>query len=440
MATHDPTGRAFTGSPPVAHVLKYGDAPWLEALLQDWDALPEGTTTVYFYSHVHLDAWTDQRPLKDRFAEATYNFLADHWTKLDPTNPPLTAQREWPRFSVRKHNRITTEFTIPTVLADFLATQLGAPTGETTIADWGVCGYKLGDAQPLRTLKLVNIPKKWDEETIRQVFKQGFEIDLCRIEPCVDRRGNQLYNTWNTKHFNQWIVRTTSSVDVQSPYRLEEIPGGQALVFRFLPHQTLPTVMVDIPVTQGPGPPLTTGNQGGQPSYLDIAKGLVQVLENAQPIDPKKRKQPNPRTKKAQNRGKKENIPPQPTHPQRVTQPIQSHPPEGPKEPAGDEGIIQPQTDIPEEPAKDNPKETECTDTNSKETNHVSEQSTDNQDSILQIQDTPMEGQENEGGDKRSTEERSPSISQELSPTKKPKRNPAPPRRMVDYETGEAAA
>ena len=49
-------------------------------------------------------------------------------------------------------NRIATEFTIPNVLADFLATQLGAKTGETTLSDWGVCGYKIGDAQPLEAV------------------------------------------------------------------------------------------------------------------------------------------------------------------------------------------------------------------------------------------------------------------------------------------------
>ena len=67
-------------------------------------------------------------------------------------------------------------------------------------------------------------------------------------------------------------------------------------------------------------------------------------------------------------------------------------------------------------------------------------QITDNQESIIEIQDTPMEGQEHEGVDKRSTEERYPSISQELSPTKKSKRQTQPPPRMLDYEPGEATA
>eukprot|EP00890_Picochlorum_soloecismus_P001528 jgi/Picsp_1/2376/NSC_05839-R1_---NA--- len=142
-----------------------------------------------------------------------------------------------------------------------------------------------------------------------------------------------------------------------------------------------------------------------------------------------------------QNKGQKENIPPQSTHPhpQEVTQPIQSRPPQGPRDPAADKGSELPQTEAPEEQAKENPKDAEGTDLNNQETDNASEQITDNQESILQIQDTPMEGREHEGGHKRSTEERSPSISQELSPTKNQRRNPEPRRRMVDFTTGEEA-
>lgn len=190
------------------------------------------------------------------------------------------------------------------------------------------------------------------------------------------------------------------------------------------------------------------GNDDRSTSYLEIAKGLIQELENnVQPSIPPKRRQPNARTKKAPKKGQRENPPAQSTHPQGVTQPIQSHPPEGPKEPAGDKANVQPQTeasegeiiDNPNESLKDNPKETLGTDAPNQDSN-ASEQITDNQESIIEIQDTPMEGQEHEGGEKRSTEERSPSISQDLSPTKKSKRQTQPPQRMLDYETGEATA
>jgi hypothetical protein len=444
MATQDPHGGAITGSPAVAQVLNCEDAPWLEALLKDRSQKPKDTTTVFLYSNVHLNARTDFRSIKHRFREATYHFIVDQWNKLNPSKPPLSIRRDLPRFGTRKYNRITTEFTVPTVLAEFLATQLGAPTGETTIADWGVCGYKIGDAQPLRTFRLINIPDDWDEEITKEILKRGFNIELANMAPYSDDHGVPIYNAWNGQAFNQWIIKTNSPVMPQVPYRLDKLPGGQALEFRFLPYQTLPNVMVDIPVTQGPSQPLTTGNQGDSPSYLEIAKGLIQALgDNAQPNAPPKRRQPNPRTRKAQNKGQKENIPHQSTHipPQEVTQPIQSRPPQGPRDPAADQGNEQPQTEAPEEQAtKENSKDNECTDINNQGTDNASEQITDNQESIIEIQDTPMEGQEHEGGEKRSTEERSPSISQDLSPTKKSKRQTKPPQRMLDYETGEATA
>ena len=393
---------------------------------------------------IRFASTTIKNTLEDISNDATHHYIADQWAKLNPSEQPLSIRRDLPRFGTLRRNRITTEFTIPTVLADFLATQLGAQTGETTVADWGVCGYKIGDAQPLRSFRLINIPDDWDTETTKEILKRGFNIELASIEPYLDKNGAQIYNAWNGQAFNQWIIKTESSVMAKLPYRMNNLPGERTLEFRFLPHQLLPNVKVDIPVTKGPDPPLTTGNQGKSTSYLEIAKGLIQELENnVQPSIPPKRRQPNARTKKAPKKGQRENLPAPSTHPQGVTQPIQSHPPEGPKEPAGDKANVQPQTEAAEgeimDNPKDSPKDTLGTDAPNQD-NNASEQITDNQESIIEIQDTPMEGQEHEGGDKRSTEERSPSISQELSPTKKSKRQTQPPPRMLDYEPGEATA
>ena len=151
MATQDPDGGALTGSPAVAQVLSCDEAPWLQALLKNRSKKPKDTTTVFLHSNVHLNAQSDLRSIKNRFRDPTHHFIVDQWNKLNPSKPPLSIRRDLPRFGTKESNRITTEFTIPTVLAEFLATQLGAQTGETTITDWGVCGYKIGDAQPLRT-------------------------------------------------------------------------------------------------------------------------------------------------------------------------------------------------------------------------------------------------------------------------------------------------
>ena len=85
MATQDPKEGTHSGSPAVAQVLNCDEAPWLKALLKEQNQKSKDTTTVFFYSNVRLNAWTDPQPIKHRFADATHHYIADQWTKLNPS-------------------------------------------------------------------------------------------------------------------------------------------------------------------------------------------------------------------------------------------------------------------------------------------------------------------------------------------------------------------